>query len=183
MKPVAVMPVVRRAEPSDAANLADIRIASWRAAYSGLVAQEVLDGLDVTAETKRFAERMHAVAERHTLVAELGPAKVVGYCIYGPDRDEPRPDLGEIYAIYVHPEHAGRGAGGALLDRAVEDLTAAGRTTAVLWVLTENHRARAFYARKGWTPDGASRKLERLRNPQGCAVDEVRYVGSARLSR
>ena len=61
---------------------------------------------------------------------------------------------GELYALFVHPDHWGVGAGRALADAACADLRAAGCTTVNLWVLEANTRARRFYAKYGFEDTG-----------------------------
>ena len=55
----------------------------------------------------------------------------------------------ELYALYVHPDHWGTGAGQALIERA-EAALAETCDEATLTVLTGNARARRFYERNGW---------------------------------
>jgi ribosomal protein S18 acetylase RimI-like enzyme len=43
-----------------------------------------------------------------------------------------------------------QGIGGVLLRRVTEALTALGYGKAVLWVVSENERARALYDSEGW---------------------------------
>ncbi|MGW5051131.1 GNAT family N-acetyltransferase [Actinokineospora sp. NPDC004072] len=43
------------------------------------------------------------------------------------------------------------------MDAALDCLRLAGCTLATLWVLERNERAMAFYASRGFTPDGATR--------------------------
>jgi ribosomal protein S18 acetylase RimI-like enzyme len=43
-----------------------------------------------------------------------------------------------VLAVHVDPDVTGRGVGGALLDRAVEELASAGYDLATLWVVTGN---------------------------------------------
>ena len=167
---------VRTATVDDAAALGRIRVDAWRIAYPSTVAREVLEGLDAEAETARFAARLHADPDVRTAVAVGTDGTVAAYCIYGPDRDEPEPWRGEVYAIYVDPGRWRTGAGGPLLDAAVADLTAAGRRQVRLWTLTGNDDARLFYERQGWTYDGTERELETLPAPDGSPVREVRYV-------
>jgi GNAT superfamily N-acetyltransferase len=62
--------------------------------------------------------------------------------------------------LYVRPEFWGTGVAGELHDRAVAAVRAAGCETARLWVLQANVRARRFYERRGWAPDGSSRVVE-----------------------
>ena len=61
--------------------------------------------------------------------------------------------IGELYAIYVAPAGQGRGAGLALMEAGVGALSERW-DDAVLWVATENPRARRFYERYGWEVDG-----------------------------
>jgi ribosomal protein S18 acetylase RimI-like enzyme len=51
----------------------------------------------------------------------------------------------------------GTGIGRLLMANALEQLADIGGERAVLWVLAENERARRFYDRGGWRPDGETR--------------------------
>ncbi len=64
-----------------------------------------------------------------------------------------------LHGLYVLPEAWGTGVADRLHERAVEALRAAGTETARLWVLAENRRARRFYERHGWYPDGSTRDV------------------------
>jgi ribosomal protein S18 acetylase RimI-like enzyme len=79
---------------------------------------------------------------------------------------------GEIERLYTHPRGWRRGAGRALLERAVEALRAAGVEQA--WLVTEerNEGARRFYERVGWREDGSAR----VRDWHGVRLREPRYV-------
>jgi ribosomal protein S18 acetylase RimI-like enzyme len=79
---------------------------------------------------------------------------------------------GEITRLYTHPRGWGRGAGRALLDRALAALREAGRTQA--WLNTEerNAGARRFYERLGWREEGPAR----VRYWHGARLREPRYV-------
>jgi GNAT superfamily N-acetyltransferase len=86
----------------------------------------------------------------------------------GPSRDHDCD--GELYGVYVLPEAWGTGAGGELMETALAELGAAFRE-AILWVLEDNPRARRFYEKHGWQPDGATKRDEYL----GVETHEVRY--------
>jgi GNAT superfamily N-acetyltransferase len=62
-----------------------------------------------------------------------------------------------LEALYVRPEAWGSGVAAALHDAALAELAAAGVRRATLWVLEANERARRFYERRGWRPDGSTR--------------------------
>ena len=64
------------------------------------------------------------------------------------------PDAGlgdaELRRLYVIPERWGEGIGNILHDAALQSAQRVGATTASLWVLEKNKRARAFYEHRGW---------------------------------
>ncbi|MEW5989951.1 MAG: GNAT family N-acetyltransferase [Chloroflexota bacterium] len=163
-------PVVRPATAADARAIAEIRIASWRAAYPGMVPATVLDRMDATRDEARMAERL-ADPRQRALVVEDATGRVAGFVLAAAARDEDAAGLGEVQAIYLAPAARGRGLGRPLLECAVADLADAGLTTVVLWVLTANASARRFYEKAGFRLDGAARLLDF----DGTPVEEVRY--------
>jgi tRNA dimethylallyltransferase len=64
---------------------------------------------------------------------------------------------GRLDGLYVLPDAWGNGVAARLHDEALRGIAAAGRSTARLWVLEDNARARRFYERRGWRPDGTDR--------------------------
>ncbi|MEU7759648.1 MULTISPECIES: GNAT family N-acetyltransferase [Micromonospora] len=62
----------------------------------------------------------------------------------------------QLYQIHVDPEMWGRGVGSALHALFVRHLADEGLVLGVLEVWKRNTRARAFYTRHGWRPDGTS---------------------------
>lgn len=81
-------------------------------------------------------------------------------------------ETGEIVRLYTHPRGWGRGAGRALLGRALEALAGAGRSQA--WLNTEerSERARCFYEGLGWREQGPPL----VRDWHGAWLREPRYV-------
>jgi GNAT superfamily N-acetyltransferase len=80
-------------------------------------------------------------------VAEVD-GEIVGWANTSTGRDADGPRDLELEGLYVLDAHHGTGVGQALLDAAVGD------RPAYLWVLADNPRARAFYRRNGFEPDG-----------------------------
>ena len=80
------------------------------------------------------------------------------------------PREGEMFLLFVHPEHAGRGVGRALLDAAHEAMRAAGCREAFLYTHEENKRALAVYQAAGYRRDGSVRESDfrgvHLREPR-----------------
>ncbi|MGE5227756.1 MAG: N-acetyltransferase family protein [Planctomycetaceae bacterium] len=151
------MPVaIRAARPEDAHAIAEVHVEGWRWAYRGLVPDTYLDGLDVDARERMWAESLaHPGDAWGCFVADEG-GRVVGFVGCGPPDDAEAPTgAGEVYAIYVSQEVQGTGVGRALFVRAEAALAEHRFRTGVLWVLEANHLARRFYERAGWAPDGA----------------------------
>jgi ribosomal protein S18 acetylase RimI-like enzyme len=157
---------VRRAREADARRLGEIHVETWRATYPGVMPQELLDNLSVESREAQWREWLPD-PEFVTFVAERD-GEVVGFVSVGPCRDTK--GIGELFAIYVVPSAHGTGAGPALMDAALEALGERW-DEAMLWVATENPRARRFYERHGWVVAG-----ERVDTSYpGAAVPETRY--------
>lgn len=162
--------IVRRFQRDDSAAIARIRVDTWRAAYAGLMDQEILDALDADAEAERRLARWDEgrndpkVVE---LVAEVNGTPA-GWAALGPSLDDDLPRNGQVFAIYARPEYWSLGVGHALMITAERHLRAAGFRKAHLWVLDGNDRAATFYERHGWREDG--RTMTDERRGQGGAV-------------
>ena len=126
----------------------------------------MLDGLDVAERAERWvtilADRTSA-----TFLAAL-PGEVIGFASSGPCRDPDPAHALELFAMYVRAAWHGTGVADRLLAAAVRDEPAS------LWVFEVNPRARGFYARHGFHPDG-TRQVE-----PGTGVPEVRLVRAQR---
>lgn len=165
---------MRRARPQDAASIARIHVETWRAAYRGLVADEVLDALSVERREKFWRERL-ATAEGRLVFVAGGTDALAGFCaVEAPAREtDPSAKVAEIGAIYVSPRSWRTGLGRALMEAAVAELRAEGWRSVQLWVLAENEAARRFYERLGFKLDGAEkldRALDRMEVRMGAAL-------------
>ncbi len=148
---------VRPAGPDDAGAIARVHVASWRAAYTGLLPAAVLDGLSVSQRARHWARVLAPSSTDRVVVAERG-GRVVGFAQVGPAHDaDTGPTTGQLTTIYLHPDEWGTGTGRQVHDRAVDLLADAGYDSAVLWMLSTNGRARRFYERRGWERDGRIR--------------------------
>src|SRR5215472_10377151 len=72
---------------------------------------------------------------------------------------------GRLRTLYVLPEHQGTGIGSELHDFALARLVELGWTEARLWTLADNHLARRFYERRGWSLSGTVRPVPFPPNP------------------
>jgi GNAT superfamily N-acetyltransferase len=166
---------VRLASGEDAEHIAAIQERGWQVAYRHLFPVEQLDRGGFIF-VSRWRERLRRPPRGwSTFVAERN-GSVIGFASVGPSRDEH--GIGELYAIYVDPDAWSTGAGRALMERS-EDQLRSEYGVATLWVLEDNPRARSFYERGGWTPDGARKAEERW----GVRAPEMRYRKELRSAR
>lgn len=156
---------IREAKPEDAAACATVHHTSWVETYSGLLpaAHWSSDTIERRIETwQRLLDR-----DAPVIVAE-SDGTVIGIALEGPGRrvgdHEPVRDR-ELYSLYVLATHHGTGAGQELLSAVLPP-----EVPAQLWVADQNPRARRFYERNGFLPDGARYVDESL------GLTEVRHV-------
>ncbi len=154
--------MIRPATHEEAESVARVQVRSWQRAYAHVLPPDDLARLSVDRRAEQLREWPPPI------VAEAG-GRIVGFVSVGDSRD---PDAeGELYAIYVDPEHWGCGIGRALIRAGENRLVELGYRDVVLWVLDDNPRARRFYEAAGWRSDGAARPIEIF----GHEVPEVRY--------
>lgn len=102
----------------------------------------VFDG-DHPAPTEAVRERWRkAFLSNKSSFTVFDDGRVVGVSIVSPPW---------IHALHVLPERWGQGVGRALHDHAVDQIRAAGEPEALARVWADNHRARAFWEKQGWT--------------------------------
>ena len=180
MAPCEGMVHLRRARENDARGIAEVHVRTWQLAYRDQLPEPYLNALSVDVREGHWATELRMLpAERRPWVAET-QGEIVGFVSAGPSRDETATDMtGEVYAIYVLPDCWDRGLGRMLLAHAERDLLAHGYHDAILWVLADNERARAFYEAAGWHADGGTKQD----SIAGREVDEVRYRIALEKSR
>lgn len=146
---------IRPAVADDADAIAEAHIAAWRVAYAHVVPRWFLD--DPRFESARFDGWRRKLVDDHRpdgwdphdqVFSGLIAGRVVGFGHVGAALDEGAD--GELYGFYVHPDAWGTGLADALIERCHAAL-ADRFDDALLWVLTDNSRARRFYERNGWS--------------------------------
>jgi ribosomal protein S18 acetylase RimI-like enzyme len=156
---------VRAATKHDAARLAEVHIAAWRATYRGVMTDEYLDGLDVgrasLAWRRMILEPKDGTVHR---VVQSGDG-VVGFAVLGAAPGDSGAGTGQLYAINVHPDWWGQGLGSVLFAAAEQNFIELGYDRAFLWVERGNNRAINFYTNRGWLDDGGTLKDTRFDPP------------------
>lgn len=171
--PLPPMFEIRAAAQADAAAIAAIHVRGWKTTYRGILPDALLDALRVEDRLLQWLGSVEGPGV-HTLLAcrDAEPVGFVRLCPARPIADPP-PAYAEITHLYVDPQAHGGGAGRALIGRAMGIARAEGYRGVLLWVLEENHRARAFYESAGLRADGTSRTDPAF---LGNDAAEVRYA-------
>ncbi|MBY0503631.1 MAG: GNAT family N-acetyltransferase [Bryobacteraceae bacterium] len=162
-------PEIEAARLDDCQAIAEVHVLSWQHAYAGILPPAVLADLSIERRAVMWHEAVTNGSPK-VLVARRG-GDVVGFIAYGACRDSGRTEWGEVWALYLHPEHWSRGTGRALwlaAEAGLRDYRAVS-----LWVLRQNERAIRFYRAAGFRLDEAAAQTLEI---GGQAFEEDRYV-------
>jgi len=148
---------IRVATPEDAREIAEVHVPSWHWAYRDDLPASALEGRTIEDRERDWNGWIASFGIDGEALVVVEGGRVVGFCSYGPSRDDDAPErTGEVLTIYLLEEVAGRGIGRDLFVRANERLRDLGYRRATLWVLETNERSRRFYEKAGWTWDGTT---------------------------
>lgn len=142
--------LIRRAEPSDAPAIAWVRIASWRAAYEGILSSAFLASLSLKERSERWEKAVTGDYTR-THVA-LSEDNIVGFICIGPGVEVPTELAGRlpgfIYTLYIHPESWRRSIGANLISTASLDMLE-DYDEPFLWVFAKKFSWKTFLRESG----------------------------------
>ena len=148
---------IRETTPSDARAIAEVHVASWRWAYRDDLSAEFLDALSVDDRERKWNEWLTSDARVAGPLVAQEQGRVVGFCSFGPCRDDDATErTAEVMTIYVLESAASRGIGRQLFASATDRLRALDFEQARLWVMASNARSRRFYEKAGWSWDGTT---------------------------
>lgn len=145
----------RNAKPADAAELAAVYEDAWTHAYRGVI-PEIQLRRAISRRGPAYWRRIAIKAPSNNLVM-LFDNRICGYASFGINRDRDVPVSGEIYELYLAPEFCGTGLGRELFQSARRKLSEAGLFGLLIWSLSANEQACAFYRRMGGKPYGSGR--------------------------
>jgi len=164
--------IVRSARPADALVVAQIRVASWRATYRGVVPDSYLDVMSAEENAPQWAAAARGEQPGMRLLMCEDEGSAIGFAAFGAARLPQFGYTGELYAIYFLPDAVGKGNGSALMAEVVRGLEALGHGDMILWVMEDNSRGRRFYERAGMTLVEGSRQSFEI---EGRTIWEVAY--------
>lgn len=135
--------MIRKATVADCEAIVDINIKTWQTAYHQIFDQSVF--IKRASEREIRVERLKRSVEESTvtqvMVAEI-EQKVIGFILYGPDRDCVNEELdGEIYAIYILEAYQDKGIGKQLIHEAVKEMP---YEKILIWALKDNPNTKVY---------------------------------------
>lgn len=144
------------AQPRHAQALGAMHHQAWTDTYGAALPPDYWDRWTVADSVERWRRILSQDVPIGVvrLVAQDGD-EIAGFVTVGPAREVPgraapvRPT--ELWGLYVGCIHQGSGLGQRLLDAVLD-----AATPAELWVFERNDRARGFYRRNVFRPDGAT---------------------------
>ena len=140
---------IREAEPGDARGIARVHLASWRAAYTGIVSDKWLSEQTPDNREESWTKSLNEIRKGRKIFVALRASEIFGFAVAGPSRDPRYEDYAELWAIYIPPAHFGAGGGRALLSAAATHIRDLGYDRMFVNVLRDNKIGRAFYERMG----------------------------------
>ena len=145
---------LRHGTVADAKRIEAVHWSALEAAYLGRIRGWPKTPRNVPDRVKRWQDWL-ADPDIDVIVGEVD-GEMVGFCAVRPGTDDDLDPLtdGEVPTLYVHPDHWSRGYGRSLCFEAFRSAAKRGFLSLSLWAVDLNERARDFYLRLGFTPDG-----------------------------
>jgi len=159
---------IRYANGSDYEILGEIHSESLSFAYNGIFPADYIQSRFSYEKRKDGFKRELSLGYPETAIL-FKDGIPIGLFTFGKSRyGEVDDSCIEIWRIYLKPDYIGKGFGTELMNWGLDELRKKGYKNAILWVLEDNHRARKFYERCGFTFDGNVQTIE-------YGIRELRY--------
>ena len=144
----------RKADAADASALAELGARTFTHTFGHLYDPNDLDLFLQNHSPENWDRELNDPAFE-VRVAESG-GKLVGYVKLGPPHlpFEPRGEAAELRQLYVVEEMKGQGVADELIRWVIDRARDQRADYLYLSVFTENHRARRFYEKYGFEPEG-----------------------------
>lgn len=144
--------IIRSAKAEDVASIAKCHIQSWQETYPGIMPQEKLEAMNITASMRNW---QHALEHGQIFLLAEVSGTICGFASGGENRSNQGCETGigdscsaELGALYLIQRFQKMGIGRALFESFCREALALGHRSMVVWVAQENESCR-FYAHMG----------------------------------
>lgn len=148
--------LIRKVHQCDELDLAYIQTESWKAAFRDILSAEILqESTNLNRVTVMYKRLLNEnIGNGYILEVDSHP-----HCIAWWDkaRDDDMPDYAELICIHSLQDKWRKGFGTQMMNRVLGDMRTAGYDKVMLWVFTNNIRARKFYESCGFSTYGKVR--------------------------
>jgi ribosomal protein S18 acetylase RimI-like enzyme len=142
------MITISKFKDEDVRATEELRLATWKVAYKGIVDQEYLDYIHVKEE-KLEGLKTFANNEKTIFFIAKDEDKIVGF-ISGKDMLNDDKDFeADLSGIYILPDYHGQGIGKKLVKPFLEALIKRGINNSSIVVFSENASSIGFYKKLG----------------------------------
>jgi GNAT superfamily N-acetyltransferase len=140
---------IRPAAPADAMAIAQVRVDAWRTTYKGMIPDAYLASMKVEDSAALWEKILTAGPNSTSVFVATDANGVVGFAA-GNMLAEPKHGLdAELSAVYIVREAQRAGVGQRLVATVAAAQRAHGATGLIVWVISGNKPARAFYEKLG----------------------------------
>ena len=162
---------VRKANPTDYAEIANIHFKSWRATYADLLPTSYINDKNDLCKKTEMWQSLMAHPDVIVWVAYDNADNIVGFIGYFAHSKDY-----EITTLYVLPNYQGLGIGTQLMKASLQDILECHIDAYVyLWVLAGNIAAIEFYQRLGFVHNGENSE-ERYKGTKIIDIKMVRKL-------
>src|SRR5690625_1930622 len=134
--------VVRHMQEKDIQQVQQVAQTSWHDTYADIISFEARDSILQAAYNESVMQ--NRMENSFFYVAEV-EGEIVGFANFTPVTEEGKTELA---AIYLYPEHQGKGIGTALLDEGLYHIKDVKEV--MIDVENENEKGNTFYKAKGF---------------------------------
>ncbi|MFC6633201.1 GNAT family N-acetyltransferase [Microbulbifer taiwanensis] len=137
---------LRNAVQTDAQEIAEIHVNSWKSAFDGLMPEGYINGFTMSSRIEEWQSTIRTNTES-VVVAERGN-QIVGFMSYfvHPENTETI----ELSKLYLCPNFYGQRLGSKFITHLERESQALGVKTIKLYVLDNNEAAIQFYSKHGF---------------------------------
>ena len=149
-----LMIYIRPSNANDRTQIHEVRKASWRKAYRGIlpVIQEATSDQVLSQPPKpRWSglQQPDEITQSRVGFVAIKNGNIVGFVAGGLPRQKIADEDCELWAIYVHPDQQKQNIGRLLLNDFKNAMQAKGKRKMILWTLRDNQSSRHFYETLG----------------------------------
>ena len=154
--------IIRRALPTDAESIGEIRVRAWREAYQPFMPAPFLDALDPKQNLDSLKSLLQSDQPELLVKVAESANGVSAFSLLGKPRFEAPAGTIELWALNVDPRSWRQGLGRALVHQALADAKILGAAKLELWCIVGNQSACSLYEACGFTTTGQTRNTSSL---------------------